>query len=76
MVLCLVSCSFNCVSYILCARRVDPDGAYGRVLAGRLSSVERNDLISRLVSRAKNSRPDDIPRGTSFSESSYTPSSK
>jgi glutamate--cysteine ligase catalytic subunit len=43
--------------------RVRKEDAYGQVLAGRLSSKERSELVKALIKRAGVHRPDHIARG-------------
>ena len=42
---------------------VRKEDAYGQVLAGRLSSQERSELVKTLIGRAKQHRPAHVPRG-------------
>ena len=52
--------------------RMRKEDAYGQVLPGRLSSHERSELLSRLMTRAYNPRPSHVPRGTTKSKRSFS----
>lgn len=54
---------FTCTVDLL--RRIRKEDAYGRILAGRLSSQERSELLNKLIRRANAPRPSSIPRGKS-----------
>jgi hypothetical protein len=44
--------------------KVNPDGAYGTRLAGRLSVEERSALLASIMRRADGERSSGVPRGT------------
>lgn len=49
---------YSCLSV-----RIRKEDAYGQVLAGRLSSQERSELVKKLIQRASLKRPDHVARG-------------
>ena len=51
--------------------RINPEGAYGAMLKGRLSLEERGALLKKLRQRATLIRPRNMARGTSISAAEW-----